>query len=49
MKYGIDRVFFPFSLFAPPIRSARMAGMMNGFIKPPKNLFHDKEVIQVDF
>lgn len=44
MRYAIDKSFFPFSLFAPPIKSARMAGMMNGFIKPPAGLLRDKEI-----
>lgn len=44
MSYAIDKAFFPFSLFAPPIRSARMAGMMNGFIRPPKGLLRNEEI-----
>ncbi|MBR3953863.1 MAG: alpha/beta hydrolase [Clostridia bacterium] len=44
MPYAIDKAFFPFSLFAPPIRSARMAGMMNAFIQPPVGLLRDKQM-----
>ncbi|MBE6813621.1 MAG: alpha/beta hydrolase [Ruminococcaceae bacterium] len=44
MPYAIDKAFFPFSHFAPPIRSARMAEMMNIFIRPPVGLLRDKEI-----
>ena len=44
MTHAIDKAFFPFSLFAPPIRDARMAGMMNVFIHPPVGLLRDKEM-----
>ncbi len=44
MQYAFDKAFFPFSMFAPPIRSARMAGMMNVFIQPPVGLLRDKEM-----
>lgn len=44
MKHAIDKALFPFSLFAPPIRNAQMAGMMNAFIRPPMGLMKDKQL-----
>ena len=44
MKYPIDKSFFPFSHFAPPIRNVKTAGMMNAFIKPPFSLHRDAQV-----
>lgn len=36
MKYPISKEFFPFSLFVPPLRDAKMAGWMGSKMKPPK-------------
>ena len=36
MKYQINKEFFPFSHFAPPIRNARLAGWMGSKMKPPE-------------
>lgn len=44
MKYPIDKVFFPFSHFAPPIRSAKTAGMMNVFNRTPNSIFKDAQL-----
>ncbi len=44
MKYPINKEFFPFAYFTPPIKSAKAAGRMNTFIKSPKWLWKDREV-----
>ncbi len=44
MKYPINKEFFPFSHFTPPIKNAKAAGRMNTFIKSPKWLWKDREV-----
>ena len=36
MKYPIRKEFFPFSLLAPPIRNAKVAGWMGSKMKPPR-------------
>lgn len=47
-KYKINQEFFPFSLFAPPIQSAKMAGWMGSKMQPPgwvrKNRDHEVSV-----
>ena len=47
-KYKINQEFFPFSLFAPPIQSAKMAGWMGSKMRPPrwvrKNRDHEVSV-----
>ena len=43
-KYPISKEFFPYSLFSPPIRNAKMAGWMGSKMKPPKWIWSDKEV-----
>lgn len=43
-KYPIKKEFFPFSMFAPPIKSPEMAGRMGEMMKPPKWLWKDKEM-----
>ena len=47
-KYKINQEFFPFSLFAPPIQSAKMAGRMGSKMRPPrwvrKNRDHEVSV-----
>lgn len=43
-KYAIDKEFFPYSLFAPPIRNAKMAGWMGSLMRPPKWIWRDSEV-----
>ncbi len=35
-EYKISKEFFPFSLFAPPIRNAKIAGWMGSKMKPPR-------------
>ncbi len=44
-KYPINKEFFPFSRIAPPIRSPKIAGWMGSLLRPPKWLFHDREVL----
>lgn len=44
MKYPINKEFFPYSYFKPPIRNAKMAGWMGAMMKPPRWIWHDKEV-----
>lgn len=36
MKYSINKEFFPYSCFAPPIRNAKTAGWIGSKMKPPK-------------
>lgn len=40
-KYPISREFYPYALFAPPIRSARVASFMGSFMGVPRWLFRD--------
>ena len=35
-KYNINKEFLPFSLFAPPIQNAKMAGWMGSKMQPPR-------------
>lgn len=44
MKYPIKKEFFPYSWFTPPIKNAKMAGWMGGMMKPPRWIWHDREV-----
>ncbi|MGN0807487.1 MAG: alpha/beta hydrolase [Candidatus Coproplasma sp.] len=44
MKYKINREFFPYNRFTPPIRSAKFAGWLGGLMKPPCRIWHDKAV-----
>ncbi len=43
-KYPINKEFFPYSLFAPPIRNAKLAGFLGSCMKPPQSLFRDREI-----
>jgi len=43
MKYKIDRSFFPFSLFKPPI-SEGFLKLAVSHMKPPRRLFRDREL-----
>lgn len=43
-KYPIKKEFFPFSIFAPPIRTPEGAGKMGEMMKPPRWLWHDREI-----
>lgn len=43
-KYPIKKEFFPFNLFAPPIKNPKQAGKMGEMIKPPKWIWRDKEI-----
>lgn len=43
MKYPINKEFFPFSCFAPPIQSAKMAGWMGSKMKPPLWVSKDRD------
>lgn len=36
VKYKIKKEFFPYSLFAPPIQNAKMAGWMGSKMRPPR-------------
>ncbi len=44
MKYPINKEFFPYSRFAPPIQNAKIAGWMGSMMKPPRWIRHDREV-----
>ena len=44
MKYPINKEFFPYSLFAPPIWNAKMAGWMGSKMKAPGWIYRDREV-----
>lgn len=44
MKYPINKEFFPYSCFAPPIRNAKMAGWMRSMMRPPMWIWRDREV-----
>lgn len=44
MKYPINKEFFPYSYFAPPIRNAKMAGWMGSMMRPPMWIWRDREV-----
>lgn len=44
MKYSINKEFLPYSLFAPPIRNAKVAGFLGSMMKTPRWLWHDREV-----
>ena len=44
MKYPINKEFFPYSLVAPPIQNAKMAGWLGSMMKPPRRIWHDKDV-----
>ncbi len=44
MKYPINKEFFPYSHFAPPIRNAKMAGWMGAMMRPPRRIWRDREV-----
>lgn len=41
-KYPISKEFFPFSMFAPPVRNAKMASFMGAFLRVPGWLWRDK-------
>lgn len=43
-KYPIGKEFFPYSYFAPPIRNAKMAGVMGSCMRAPKWIWRDDEV-----
>ncbi len=36
MKYPINKEFFPYSRFTPPIKNAKTAGLLGSMMKPPK-------------
>ena len=42
-KYAINREFFPWNLFAPPI-SEKFLSISVPHMKPPKSLWRDKEL-----
>ena len=44
MKYPINKEFFPYSLVAPPVQNAKMAGWLGSMMKPPRRIWRDKEV-----
>ena len=44
MKYPINKEFFPYSCFAPPIQTAKIAGWMGSQMKPPRWIWRDREV-----
>ena len=44
MKYPINKEFSPFSRFVPPIQNAKTAGFMGAMMKPPRWIWHDREV-----
>ncbi len=43
-KYPINKEFFPFSLFAPPIQNARVAGWLGSKMRPPRRIWRDRQV-----
>ena len=43
-RYPVNKEFFPYSHFTPPIHSAKMAGRLGALMKPPGWLKCDKEV-----
>lgn len=43
-KYPIKKEFFPYSLFAPPIKTPEGAGRLGEMMKPPRWLRRDKEI-----
>jgi len=45
MKYPIKKEFFPFNMFAVPIRNAQMAGFLGSLMTVPKSVFRDPDVI----
>lgn len=44
MKYQINKEFSPYSRFAPPIRNAKIAGFLGSLMRPPRRIWHDREV-----
>lgn len=44
MKYAVSREFFPYSLVAPPIQNAAIAGWMGSLMRPPRWICRDKEI-----
>lgn len=45
MKYSIDKQFFPYTHFAPPIANAKIAGWMGSMMRPPRWIWKDKQVL----
>ncbi|MBQ9960618.1 MAG: alpha/beta hydrolase [Firmicutes bacterium] len=45
MKYPINKEFFPFSMIAPPIQNAQMAGWMGSKMRPPRWIHKDHEIL----
>lgn len=43
MKYHINKEFFPYSHFTPPIKSAKMASKLNKFLKVPRWVRKNKD------
>lgn len=43
-KYKINKQFFPYSLFKPPIKNARIAGWLGEKMKTPKWFFRDNDI-----
>lgn len=45
MKYSIDKQFFPYMYFAPPIANAKIAGWMGSMMRPPRWIWKNKQVL----
>lgn len=43
-RYPISKEFLPYSLFAPPVQNARLAGWMGSMMRPPRWIRRDREV-----
>lgn len=43
-KYPISPSFFPYSLFAPPVRNAKLAAWMGSFMRVPGRVFSARDV-----
>lgn len=44
MKYPINKEFYPYAYFSAPVQNTKVAAWMGSIIRPPRWLYHDKEV-----
>jgi acetyl esterase/lipase len=44
MKYAINKEFFPLYYFSAPAVHPKIAGFFGSLLKPPRKIFHDKEI-----
>lgn len=43
-KYPINKEFFPFSHFTPPVRNPRLSGFLGSLMRPPRWIWRDHEI-----